>query len=187
MEYFPGKALSSIIHQGSIEPTRVVKLVKAISEALEVAHQADVIHRDMKPANILVDERDAVKIVDFGIAAASKHAESRLTRTGTLIGTPTYISPEQIQGKAVDGRTDMYSLGVIMYEMLSGQPPYQAEDPMALVFMHVEGNARRLDEVNPLVPGELADVVHKCISPDPEKRYHSMAELGQALSEINLS
>lgn len=187
MEYFPGKALSSIIHQGSIEAARVVKLIKAISEALEVAHQADVIHRDMKPANILVDERDAVKIVDFGIAAASKHAESRLTRTGTLVGTPTYISPEQIQGKAVDGRTDMYSLGIIMYEMLSGQPPYQAEDPMALVFMHVEGNARRLDEVNPLVPRELADVVHKCISPDPEKRYHSMAELGQALSEINLS
>ena len=187
MEYFAGNALSVIIHQGILEPARVVKLVSQISGALEVAHQADVIHRDMKPANILVDDYDNIKIVDFGIAAASKHAESRLTRTGTLVGTPTYISPEQIQGKAVDGRTDLYSLGIMMYEMLSGQPPYRAEDPMALVFMHVEGNARRLDEVNPVVPKELADIVHNCIAPDPENRYQSMAELGQALSDLQLS
>ena len=187
MEYFPGTALSTIIHQGQVEADRVVRLVTQICGALEVAHQADVIHRDMKPANILVDDRDSIKIVDFGIAAASKHAESRLTRTGTLVGTPTYISPEQIQGKAVDGRTDMYSLGIIMYEMLTGQPPYRAEDPMALVFMHVEGNARRLEEVNPVVTKELADIVHKCIAPDPESRYQSMAELGQALSDLQLS
>ena len=111
----------------------------------------------------------------------------RLTRTGTLVGTPTYISPEQIQGKPVDGRTDLYSLGVIMYEMMAGHPPYQAEDPMALVFMHVEGDARRLDEVNPVVPKEVADIVHKCIKPEPDDRYQSMAELAQALSQLNLT
>ena len=187
MEYFAGDALSSIIHKGVLEPARAVKLAMIISTALETAHQAEVVHRDMKPANILVDDNNMVKIVDFGIAAASKHAESRLTRTGTLVGTPTYISPEQIQGKAVDGRTDLYSLGIIMYEMMTGHPPYQAEDPMALVFMHVEGNPRRLDEVNPVIPKEVADIVHKCIMPEPDDRYQSMAELAQALSQLNLS
>lgn len=187
MEYFAGAPLSKIIHEGLMEPKRVVGLVKTISTALETAHQAEVVHRDMKPANILVDENNVVKIVDFGIAAASKHAESRLTRTGTLVGTPTYISPEQIQGKVVDGRTDLYSLGIIMYEMLSGHPPYQAEDPMALVFMHVEGDARRLDEVNPLVSKELANIVHRCIEPDPDNRYQSMAELAKALSQLDLA
>jgi|GEM_PF-3364149 len=187
MEYFSGSALSSIIHKGALEPERAVKLAIIISTALETAHQAEVAHRDMKPANILVDDHDMVKIVDFGIAAASKHAESRLTRTGTLVGTPTYISPEQIQGRPVDGRTDLYSLGIIMYEMLAGRPPYQAEDPMALVFMHVEGEARRLDEVNPLVPKEVADIVHKCIKPEPDDRYQSMAELAQALSQVKFS
>jgi serine/threonine-protein kinase len=187
MEYFAGDALSSIIHKGVLEPERAVKLAITISKALEVAHQAEVVHRDMKPANILVDDNNMVKIVDFGIAAASKHAESRLTRTGTLVGTPTYISPEQIQGKEVDGRTDLYSLGVIMYEMMTGHPPYEAEDPMALVFMHVEGNARRLDEVNPVIPKEVADIVHKCIMPEPDERYQSMAELAQALSQLNFS
>ena len=187
MEYFPGTPLSSIIHKEILEPARTVKLVHAIAQALQVAHEAEVVHRDMKPANILVDDKDVIKIVDFGIAAASKQAESRLTRTGTLVGTPTYISPEQIQGRPVDGRTDLYSLGIIMYEMLSGQPPYRAEDPMALVFMHVEGNARRLEEINPVVPKGLADVVHKCIAPEPDNRYQSMAELCQALSELDLS
>jgi len=187
MEYFAGNALSSIIHKGVVEPARAVKLAIIISTALESAYQGEVVHRDMKPANILVDDSDMVKIVDFGIAAASKHAESRLTRTGTLVGTPTYISPEQIQGRAVDGRTDLYSLGIIMYEMMAGHPPYRAEDPMALVFMHVEGDARRLDEVNPVVPKEVADIVHKCILPEPDDRYQSMAELAQALSQVNLS
>ena len=187
MEYFAGTPLSQIIHQGVVEPARAVKLAGIISAALQTAHQADVVHRDTKPANILVDENDTVKIVDFGIAAASKHAESRLTRTGTLVGTPTYISPEQIQGKPVDGRTDLYSLGVIMYEMLAGQPPYRAEDPMALGFMHVEGNARRLEKVNPAVPVALADIVHRCIAPDPDDRYQSMAELRRALSQLDLS
>ena len=184
MEYFAGKALSAVINEGAIAPERVVKLCRIVSLALESAHQADVVHRDLKPANIMVDDNDMVKIVDFGIAAASKHAESRLTRTGTLVGTPTYISPEQIQGKKVDGRTDMYSLGIIMYQMLTGEPPYRSEDSMALVFMHVEGKARRVEDVNPLVPKELADVVHRCLAPDPDKRYQSMAELAQVLATI---
>ncbi len=187
MEYFEGAALSSLIKDGPIEINAIAKIASITCDALHSAHEAGVIHRDMKPANILVDTNHEIKIVDFGIAAASKHAESRLTRTGTLIGTPTYISPEQIQGKAVDARTDIYSLGIIMYEMLSGSPPYLADDPMALIFMHVEGSARRIDDVNPLVPKEFADIVHKCILPDPDERFQSMLELREAISQTGLA
>lgn len=185
MEYFDGLPLSSEIEKGPMDIPRMIEMINMISNALYAAHEVEVIHRDLKPANILLNTDDEIKIVDFGIAAASKHAESRLTRTGTLIGTPTYISPEQIQGKEVDCRTDIYSLGIIMYEMLTGSPPYRADDPMALVFMHVEGNARRIEETNPLVSVELADIIHRCISPDPEDRFHDMAELGKTLSQLD--
>lgn len=185
MEYFDGRPLSEELHKGELEIPHMIKIVKMICGALNAAHEVEVIHRDLKPANILMNDEDVIKIVDFGIAAASKHAESRLTRTGTLVGTPTYISPEQIQGKTVDGRTDIYSLGIIMYEMLTGTPPYQADDPMALVFMHVEGKAKRIEEVNPLIPAELADIIHLCIAPDPDNRFQSMAELEQAFDQLD--
>lgn len=186
MEYFDGKPLSNWLHESTMEPEDVVKIMITVCHALQNAHDEGVIHRDMKPANILINDQHDVKIVDFGIAAASKHAESRLTRTGTLIGTPTYISPEQIQGKEIDPRTDIYSLGIIMYEMLAGHPPYQAEDPMALIFLHVEGDARPINDANPLVSQELANVVHRCIKPDPEDRFASMEELAKALHNLQL-
>jgi len=186
MEYFDGYPLSDEIHKGAIEIHRAIKMLKMMCDALQAAHEVEVIHRDLKPANILLNDEDTIKIVDFGIAAASKQAESRLTRTGTLVGTPTYISPEQIQGKKVDGRTDMYSLGIIMYEMLTGAPPYVADDPMALVFMHVEGKARRIEDVNPLVPTELADIIHRCMAPSPEDRFQDMNELGRAFDQVEI-
>lgn len=185
MEYFDGAPLSKLMSDQTLEIDAILKITSIACEALHSAHEANVIHRDMKPANILVNNQNEVKIVDFGIAAASKHAESRLTRTGTLIGTPTYISPEQIQGKEVDARTDIYSLGIILYEMLTGAPPYQADDPMALIFQHVEGNARRIEDVNPLVSTALADVVHRSICPDPDDRFQSMLEFQDALAQVN--
>lgn len=181
MEYFDGSPLSKLIKKGLLTIDIIIKITSTACDALHSAHEAGVIHRDMKPANILVNKENEIKIVDFGIAAASKHAESRLTRTGTLIGTPTYISPEQIQGKNVDARTDIYSLGIILYEMLTGSPPYQAEDPMALIFLHIEGNARPITDVNSLVPKALAEVVHRSICPAPDDRFQSMLEFRKAV------
>ncbi|TNF92213.1 MAG: serine/threonine protein kinase, partial [Gammaproteobacteria bacterium] len=162
MEYFDGYTLSSKLHKEKlIKPIELAKISLKIANGLNIAHKSNIIHRDLKPANIMLNTEDELKIVDFGIAAASKQNESRLTRTGTLIGTPTYISPEQIQGRDVDGRTDIYSLGIMMYEMATGSPPYKADDPMALIFQHIEGNAPRVDDVDPQFPDDLAEIINK--------------------------
>ena len=183
MEYFNGQPLSSRI-QSPFSPNTVCQITMTCCHALQAAHDVNIIHRDIKPSNILINENNDIKIVDFGIAAASKHAESRLTRTGTLVGTPTYISPEQIQGKNIDERTDIYSLGIIMYEMLSGHPPYQADNSMSLIFLHMEGKPEPLNTLDSSIPSDLTQIVHRCIRPKPQDRFQSMLELAQSLKII---
>ena len=186
MEYFPGASLSSIIHQNNtIEPARTIKLARTVCAALQAAHQVNVIHRDIKPANILVDKNDTVKIIDFGIASVNERTELAPAQDSTMVGTPNYISPEQIENKPIDERSDLYSLGIIMYEMLAGHPPYQAKDPLVLIFLHIQGNAHRLEKTNPAIPKGLADVVHRCIAPRPSARYQNMTELDKALSRLD--
>ena len=126
---------------------------------MSVAHQQGIIHRDLKPANILINDTGLLKIVDFGVAAAAKSGDTQLTKTGYVIGSPKYMAPEQILGKKVDERADIYSLGVIMYEMLAGNPPYSRGDHMSVMYQHVQGKAQPLNEANPKVPREIADVV----------------------------
>jgi len=154
-------------------------IIDQITKGMDSAHKEGVIHRDMKPANILINEEGLVKVVDFGIAAAARNSETRLTKTGTLVGTPTYIAPEQVLGKPVDNRTDIYSLGIIMYEMLSGKPPYQGEDYMSLMYQHVQGGAPLLYTVNPKISKTLSAVVAKAMATEPDKRYQTMDELRQ--------
>ena len=108
---------------------------------MSVAHQQGIIHRDLKPANILINDSGLLKIVDFGVAAAAKSGDTQLTKTGYVIGSPKYMAPEQILGKKVDERADIYSLGVIMYEMLAGNPPYSRGDHMSVMYQHVQGKA----------------------------------------------
>jgi serine/threonine-protein kinase len=178
MEYFDGYTLSSRLYkEKTIKPIELAQIALKIASGLNIAHKSNIVHRDLKPANIMLNEDSELKIVDFGIAAASKENESRLTRTGTLIGTPTYISPEQIQGREVDGRTDIYSLGIMMFEMATGSPPYKADDPMALIFQHIEGNAPRVDDVDPAFPDDLAEIIHKSIRPDPDERYQTIQQV----------
>ncbi|RMG51280.1 MAG: serine/threonine protein kinase [Gammaproteobacteria bacterium] len=183
MEYFESHTLSKEIKdsEGGMDIQQALRELVQICAGMEAAHKEGVIHRDMKPPNILVNDEGLVKVVDFGIAAAARHNETRLTRTGTLVGTPTYIAPEQVLGKPVDNRTDIYSLGVIMYEMLTGKPPYQGEDYMSLMYQHVQGNAPLVSEIRPEIPKTLAAVVRKAMSVEPEKRYQSMGELRKRL------
>src|SRR5690606_7654920 len=139
---------------------------------------------DLKPANILINDDGLLKIVDFGVAAAAKSGDTQLTKTGYVIGSPKYMAPEQILGKQVDERADIYSLGVILYEMLAGTPPYTRGDHMSVMYQHVQGKAQPLPQANPKGPLDLAEIVGKAMAVDKAKRYTSMGELRNALAVV---
>jgi serine/threonine-protein kinase len=182
MEYFPSHTLGTeIANEKPMPPKKALGYGMDICVGMSVAHQQGIIHRDLKPANILINDTGLLKIVDFGVAAAAKSGDTQLTKTGYVIGSPKYMAPEQILGKKVDERADIYSLGVIMYEMLAGNPPYSRGDHMSVMYQHVQGKAQPLNEANPKVPRELADVVTKTMQVDKLKRYATMEELRVAL------
>jgi serine/threonine-protein kinase len=182
MEYFPSHTLGTeIANEKPMRPRKAVGYATDICIGMTVAHQQGIIHRDLKPANILINEGGLLKIVDFGVAAAAKSGDTQLTKTGYVIGSPKYMAPEQILGKKVDERADIYSLGVIMYEMLAGTPPYSRGDHMSVMYQHVQGKAQPLHEVSKAIPGPLSEVVTKAMQVDKTKRYASMDEMHAAL------
>jgi len=185
MEYFPSHSLADELREGtSLELHRGLNILRAICNGLNAAQSVGVVHRDMKPANILIGDQDVVKVVDFGLAAAASHTDSRLTKTGVLVGTPTYMAPEQVRGQDIDSRTDIYSLGVIMYEMFTGQPPYKGQDPMAILFQHVEGKAKAPRALRPDLPPALEGTILKAMAVAPEDRYQSFDELRRSLESV---
>lgn len=184
MEYFPSHTLALEIRRKSLSFGRALKIFGDVCAGMVSAHEAGVIHRDLKPANILISECDEVKIVDFGIASAAHKVDTHLTQAGTLLGTPTYMAPEQITGEAVDTRTDIYSLGVILYEVLTGRPPYVSDDQLAVLYGHVQGNLKPPRTLNPSIPHTLNTLVLKAMAVSAEERFQSMAELGKRLSVI---
>jgi len=185
MEYFPSYSLASELAHGPMKDLRqALNIIKDICRGMKVAHRANVIHRDLKPANILLDDQNVLKIVDFGLAAAASHTDSRVTRSGVLVGTPTYMSPEQARGLPIDLRTDIYSLGIIMYEMFVGRPPYIGGDSMAILFKHVEGNPTPPRELNPNISAAVEAMILKAMSVDRDKRYQSFDELYAAVEEL---
>ena len=185
MEYFQSHSLAYEIKVNkNLKQSRILKIFVDICKGISYAHQLNIVHRDLKPANILVGENDQVKIVDFGLAAAATSADSRLTRTGILVGTPTYMAPEQVRARAIDARTDIYSLGVLMYEIFVGKPPYKGEDHLATLFQHVEGRALPAHEANPQIPEELSSVIMKAMTVNPDERFQSAAEFRQALENL---
>ena len=188
MEYFPSHTLGTeIANEKPMRPKKAVGYALDICTGMMVAHQQGIIHRDLKPANILINDGGLVKIVDFGVAAAAKSGDTQLTKTGYVIGSPKYMAPEQILGKKVDERADIYSLGVIAYEMLAGNPPYSRGDHMSVMYQHVQGKAQPLHEANPNIPRELADVITKSMNVDKVKRHASMDELRVALETVSPS
>jgi len=187
MEYFPSHTLSGEMPESkpmSIE--KVLRYSRDIATGMAVAHLAGVIHRDLKPANILVNQEGLLKIVDFGVAAAASSGDTQLTKTGYVIGSPKYMAPEQILGKKVDVTADVYSVGVIMYEMATGIPPYSRGDHMSVMYQHVQGKAKAAEEINENIPDTLAVIINKAMSVDKSKRYQSMAELTEALDAVTL-
>ena len=186
MEYFESHTLSAELKERKpLSNERAIKIATDISSGMESAHRAKVIHRDLKPNNVMINDEDILKIVDFGIAAASQSSDTKLTKTGLLVGTPTYMSPEQVLGKEIDERTDIYSLGTMMYEMLTGRPPYSGKDSMSIMYQHVQGEAAPPIEKNDQVPMALSDLTMECMKVKPEERIQSMTELLDKLKQIN--
>src|SRR6202045_2653021 len=185
VEYFPSHTLGGeIVNEKPVVLKRAVKFGIDIATGMAVAHQAGIVHRDLKPANVLIDNDLLLKIVDFGVAAAQTQGDTQLTKTGYVIGSPKYMAPEQILGKKVDERADIYSLGVIMYEMLAGVPPYSRGDHMSVMYQHVQGKARQPIDINKELPLELNNLVMQCMALDKTKRAQSMDELRLALEKF---
>ncbi len=185
MEYFPSHTLGGEVSDGKpLALRRAVRLGMDVAKGMSVAHAVGIVHRDLKPANVLINEEGIVKIVDFGVAAAQHQGDTQLTKTGYVIGSPKYMAPEQILGKKVDERADIYSLGVIMYEMLTGTPPYHRGDHMSVMYQHVQGRARPPLELNPALAQGVSDLVMKCMAVDKEKRFASMDEVNVALERF---
>lgn len=181
MELVDGRSLRDVLKsEGALLPRRATEIAAETAAALSVAHQAGLIHRDIKPGNILLSKDGTVKVTDFGIARAFDDSQE-LTRTGAVIGTATYFSPEQAQGDTADERSDVYALGVVLYEMLTGRPPFVGDSPMAVAFQHVSSEALAPSHLNPDVPTDLDVVVSKALRKDPGGRYQSAGEMRQDL------
>ena len=183
MEYVNGRTLADILKQsGTLTPMQVCDVMSEVASALISAHQNSVIHRDIKPGNILVSTTGQVKVADFGIARAlGAGVEQGLTQTGAVMGTATYFSPEQAQGVSTDQRSDIYSLGVVMYEMLSGVAPFTGENAVAIAYKQVHEHAMPLDQRLASVPSEVAAIVAKCMEKSPDDRYSSAEEVRDEL------
>lgn len=184
MRYITGGTLANYMGK-PISYERIVKIISDIAGALDYAHQRGVIHRDVKPSNILIDEQGEALLTDFGIAKIAKGANAtRLTKTGLVLGTPEYIAPEQAENEEIDGRSDIYSLGVVMYELLTGRPPYQAHTPLAIVMMHVNDTLPPAPRsINPDIPEALESIAMKAMAKDPKKRFQTGKKMADALKK----
>jgi eukaryotic-like serine/threonine-protein kinase len=185
MEYFPSHTLGSeVVGEKPMPLQRALGFGIDICTGMEVAHAVGIVHRDLKPANVLINAEGLLKIVDFGVAAAQREGDTQLTKTGYVIGSPKYMAPEQILGKKVDQRADVYALGVILYEIMCGVPPYARGDHMSVMYQHVQGKARAPREINPGLPPGLPEVIMQAMSVDKEKRFQTMPELRAALEKF---
>ena len=184
MEYFPGRDLGKLLAEESpLDPARSLRVIAQVCEGLAAAHAVGVVHRDIKPPNILVGMDDETRVVDFGLASAGQQSGSRLTKSGLLIGTPEYMAPEQISSEEVDHRCDIYSVGIVMYEMLTGVRPYTAETPVKVLFRHLEGEATPMASLAPHLPDSLIALTMSTMARHREDRPESAAVLHDRLLE----
>ncbi|MFC2142249.1 protein kinase [Acidobacteriota bacterium] len=186
MEYVSGEDLKSFLRRSrhiSIKTT--IEITKQICEGLTEAHRLGVVHRDLKPSNIMIDKDGNVRIMDFGIARSLE--TKGITGPGLMIGTPEYMSPEQVEAKETDQRSDIYSLGVILYEMVTGQRPFEGDTPLSVAMKHIGESPKEPKAINSQLPGHLNDLILKCLMKDKQDRYQSSSQLLSELSGIEKS
>jgi eukaryotic-like serine/threonine-protein kinase len=182
MEWVDGRFLREMItKEGKLSAERATRIATGVCEALDYIHNLGVVHRDLKPENIMVDAEDHIKLIDFGIAASAGARRLTFSKFSSTLGTPDYISPEQVRGKRGDGRCDVYALGVILYEMLTGQMPFEGPNPFAVMNGRLLNHPILPREANPEVSLEMQEIIYRALERDPAKRYASAGEFATDL------
>jgi serine/threonine-protein kinase len=178
MEFVDGRTVRDLLIEGHrLLPERTLEIVSGVLRALEYSHQAGIVHRDIKPGNVMVTRNGDVKVMDFGIARAMSDTQATMTQTAQVIGTAQYLSPEQARGERVDARSDLYSTGCLMYELLTGRPPFTGDSPVAIAYQHVRENPIPPSRLDPSLPPWADSIVLKAMAKSPNDRYQSAAEM----------
>lgn len=176
MEFVDGRLLKDIIAQGPVDPGEACRIIEQVLTALEYSHRAGVVHRDIKPGNIMIASNGQVKVMDFGIARAISDSSATIAETSSILGTAQYFSPEQARGETVDARTDLYSTGIVLFELLTGRAPFRGDNPVAVAYQHVNSEAVPPSSINPRVSPALDAVVLRALAKDRFERYQSASE-----------
>jgi eukaryotic-like serine/threonine-protein kinase len=184
MEYVDGKLLKDLMKTGPMTPSEAGHILSGVLTALEYSHRAGVVHRDIKPGNVMVTRSGQVKVMDFGIARAISDSSATVAQTTTILGTAQYFSPEQAKGETVDARSDLYSTGVVLYEMMTGRPPFKADSAVAVAYQHVSEQPRTPSEVNPQIGESMDAVILRALEKDKTDRYSSAAEFRDDLEAV---
>ena len=183
MEFFESRGIDELLTKvKTFDVKKGLKILYQVSQGMAAAHKQDVVHRDLKPSNILINADDLVKVVDFGIASATANSDSTLTKTGSIIGTPSYLSPERAKGLEADYRCDIYALGIIAYRMFAGELPYRGE-PMSILFQHLEGKAVPVHERNKAISARVSLLIQKMMAVEAENRIQTMDDVGIAIQD----
>ena len=185
-EYVEGQNLKQLIdRKGTLDASAAVSVMRQVAAALHKAAQQKIIHRDIKPENIMLSPAGEMKVADFGLARVEREGQAvNLTQVGVTVGTPLYMSPEQVEGRAVDSRSDLYSFGVTCYQMLAGRPPFEGDSPLSIAVQHLKKEPPRLDDQRSDLPGGLCRIVHKLMAKRPEDRYPTALDVLKELRSL---